>query len=95
MYNKEQFLNDFKGSRIRNIITFCNDREEFFPFDELFNLVNEKAKQHYIKKGIKNSQGHPSETKGDIIYFIKMGYLIADPKKGLKRNPNFIPRNQK
>lgn len=35
----------------------------------------------------------PQKMKS-IKYFLKIGFLVADPEKGLKVNPDFTPRNQ-
>lgn len=95
MYNKNRFIDDFKGTRIKEIIRFCERQNDWFVFDDLFNFSINEAKKALIQLGNSNSTGSPYQTRKDIFYLLKMGYLLADPKKGLKVNSKFIPRNQR
>ena len=93
--NTEKFISDFKHCpRAKQIIRLSLNEKGWFNYQALFDVVTEKAKKRNTKK-TKDYQGNPSSTRKNILYLIKIGFLIADPQKGLKANRDFVPTNQK
>jgi len=87
----EKFINSFKGLRAKRVIQYCEKKEGWFKPEPLLETITKEAKE--VIGGV--SQGAPDRTRMVVKYMIKIGYLQADPIKGLKRNPDFVPFNQK
>ena len=87
MFNAQKFLNDWPGARMRAIIAFCLNKHDWFPYQKLFDFS--------IKESL-NIAKHTGKfkTRHCIMTLIKIGFLLADPEKGLKFNPDFTPKNQ-
>lgn len=82
MYNKQLFYDSFKGSRPKLLFDFVSLQSNWFSFDELFSHI-------------KQSGSKDRDVTRDILYFVKIGFLLADPVKGLKENDDFVPISQK
>lgn len=82
MYNKQLFYNDFKGGKAKRLFAFVDKQKDWFSFDDLF-------------KAVKSVDNKDKDVIRDILYFVKIGFLVADPEKGLKENEEFVPVSQK
>uniref|UniRef100_A0A6H1ZL52 Uncharacterized protein n=1 Tax=viral metagenome TaxID=1070528 RepID=A0A6H1ZL52_9ZZZZ len=93
--NKEKFVSDFKHCpRAKQIIELSLNEKDWFNYQALFDVVTEEARKRNTNK-VKDYQGNPSSTRKNILYLIKIGFLLADPQKGLKTNRDFVPTSQK
>ncbi len=84
MFNIELFKSKFHG-RAKAIIDYATNNKGWMTFEELFNVGHRAS----------TTQRKPADTRRSIKRFIIIGFLLADPKKGIKFNPDFIPLDQK
>lgn len=92
-YDAEKFISDWQSVRMRDIVRDCLTHEDWFDYNQLLEDSVERARIAYQKLSPK-SKGHPSDSRYAIKRLIKIGFLLADPVRGLKVNPDFIPTNQ-
>ena len=91
--DKEQFLKDFETStRAYFSVKYAMEKKDWFDYIEYANAITENAK--ITQPNRKNYKGKPSASHKTIRYFIKIGFLLVDPIKGVKVNEDFTPKSQ-
>lgn len=86
------FLESFNNHpRLQLAVKYASEQKDWFSYQELVELLNQDAIKRHPEKN-KGYKGYPHSTRTSILYLIKIGFLLADPLKGLMMNKDFVPK---
>lgn len=98
MFDTEKFIQDWASPTQRHAIRYCLERKDkWIEYDTLYSYMQHtRMKRHpdKVERHGDRYQGKPCSIRKTIRVFIQYGFLLADPQKGLKVNPDYIPINQ-
>ena len=90
--NAKLFIASWKSIRMKRMIEYCLQFDDWFSFNDLVDKSCEQAiaaKQ----KGTKYL-GSPNSARKAAMHLIAIGFLIIDPTYGVRVNKEFIPKSQ-
>jgi len=92
--NKEKFRESIKNNMMKLLFDYCENKEGWFDYQETVEYYKKEVRAYYRAKGYKG-ENKPKKSFRQILFFLRIGYLEADPQKGLRVNKDFIPVSQK